>query len=257
MKFVFGYGSNMGSRGLAAKGVRTTRSLCARLSGYDLAFDVPCPFYRVEGGVANVVLARGPASGAEVHGVVHEVDDEGLARIDGIEAVGVLYERRTVNVRTYDGQDVEADVYVGVPAIRDATLRPSSRYLGVLVEGATEQGVDPAWIQRLRSTPPHAPPRFGRFNPPAGALRDIDASELARHPKLIALGGVVFDLSAAGPAHSVITRLRGGRDLTPAAVALGAGIDESVDAVERQAAALHELQHELALDYPIVGRFVG
>jgi sulfite reductase (NADPH) flavoprotein alpha-component len=254
MKIVFGYGSNMGSRGLAAKGVRTARSRCGYLSGYSLAFDVPCPFHRVEGGVANVVLAPGETGG--VHGVAHEVDAEGLARIDGIEAVGLLYERRTAAVHTYDGETMEAEVYVGLPAIRDATLRPSIRYIRVLVDGAVEQGIDPAWIQRLRETPAHVPPRFGRFEPPSG-LTDIDATELARHPEHVALGGVVFDLAAARPAHSVITMLRGGKDLTPVAIALGAGTDESLAAGERQVAALHELQHELALDYPIVGRFVG
>lgn len=256
---VFAYGSNMGSAGLAAKGVRTARSRCARLGGYDLAFDVPCPFYRVEGGVGNVVETGD--SRRQVHGVVHEVEEEGLARLDGIEALGVLYERRTLNVQTYDGDQVAAETYVGLPAIRDKCLRPSARYIRVLMDGASEQGLDPAWIQRLRDSPTHVPPRFGRFEPPAGAVVAFDAAALARNPTFVALNGVVFDLSAASPAHRVITILRGGRDLTPVAVALGAGLDDRLpgrgDAHERQSAALHELQHELALEYPVVGRFVG
>src|SRR5690349_8273482 len=87
MPYTFGYGSNMASRGLAAKGVRTLRASPARLRGWDLAFDVPSVFRKIEGGVANVVEGKGQGD-HEVHGVVHEVDDEGLARLDGIEAVG-------------------------------------------------------------------------------------------------------------------------------------------------------------------------
>ncbi len=257
MTWVFAYGSNMGSRGLAAKGVRAVRSGGARLRGYDLAFDVPSVFYRIEGGVGNVVEGASAGGRGEVQGVVHEVDDAGLARLDAIEATGILYERRTLDVQTYDGDTVAAETYVGLPAIRQATLRPSARYIRVLVDGASEQGVDPGWIQRLRETPVHVPPRFGPFHPPASALAAFDAAELARNPAFVALDGVVFDLSAPSPAHRVITMLRGGKDLTPVAVALGAGVDDGVAAHERQSVALHQLQHELALDYPVVGRFVG
>jgi gamma-glutamylcyclotransferase (GGCT)/AIG2-like uncharacterized protein YtfP len=257
MVYVFAYGSNMGSAGLAAKGVRAISSKPARLPGYDLTFDVPSVFHRIEGGVGNVVTGESGGGRREVHGTVHEVDAEGLARLDGIEAVGILYERRTLEVKTYEGDTLAAETYVGRLEIRDASLRPSARYIRVLVGGASEQGLDPAWIQRLRDAPLHVPPRFGKFEPPPDALPAFDRAELARKPAFVALNGVVFDLSAASPVHRVITMLRGGSDLTPVAVALGAGMDDCLDARDRQAAALHELQHELALDYPVVGRFVG
>jgi sulfite reductase (NADPH) flavoprotein alpha-component len=257
MPFTFGYGSNMASRGLAAKGVRSLRARPARLDGWELAFDVPSVFRKVEGGVANVVEGKSAGGLGEVHGVLHEVDDEGLAKLDGIEAVGILYDRRKLRVRTYDGEIVEAETYVGVPSIRDAGLRPSVRYLRILVDGAREQELDPAWIRALESTPPHTPPRFGKFEPPADVVATFDAASLARNPAFVALNGVVFDLTKPSPVHRVLTMLRGGRDLTPIAVALGAGVDSTIDERERKLAALHELQHELALEYPIVGRFVG
>lgn len=255
MVFNFAYGSNMAGRGLAAKGVKTYGARPARLRDYELTFDVPSVFPKVEGGVANVSSGSRAGGRGEVHGVLHEIDDAGLAKLDAIEAVGILYERKTLSVVTYDGDVVQAETYVGLPAIREEGLLPSARYVRILVDGATEQGLDPLWIQALRDLSQHQPPRYGRFDPPADVARVFDAAELGKNPSFVALHGVVFDLSEPSPVHRVITMLRGGNDLTPIAVALGAGIDTTVDEGERQLTALHQLQHELASRYPVVGRY--
>jgi gamma-glutamylcyclotransferase (GGCT)/AIG2-like uncharacterized protein YtfP len=249
---MFAYGSNMGSRGLAGKGVTARSSCAARLGDHDLAFDLPSVFRRVEGGVANVV----PRSGHAVHGVLHDIAEEHLALLDGLEGIGTLYDRRTVPVVTYDGRALEAQIYVGVDGLRDRTLLPSARYVRILVRGAEEQALEPAWIDRLRSQPLHEPQPRGPF-PPLPTEVVLDAAELARHPSYVALHGVVFDLTTAKAQHVLITRLLGGRDLTPTVLAMagpGYGSDEAGRA--DQLAQLDELLHDLATDYPVVGRFV-
>jgi gamma-glutamyl AIG2-like cyclotransferase len=250
---MFAFGSNMGSRGLAAKGVVARASRPARLEGHELRFDVPSVFRRVEGGVADVV----PAAGQLVHGVLHDIEDEQLPRLDALEGTGMLYDRHAVTVTTYDGDVVDTEVYIGVDGIRDPSLRPSSRYIRILCAGAAEHGIDPAWIAHLHTFPQHEPARRGVFTPPPHATLEFDAAGLAGHTSFVALHGVVFDLSDARAEHVLITRLVGGRDLTPMMLAMtGAGLDASEASRQLQIAGLHELQHDLALDYPVVGRFI-
>ena len=246
MHLVFAYGSNMGSRGLAGKGVLAARSWPAVLPGHALTFDVPSVFRGLDGGVANVVPADD-----EVHGVVHAIDDAGLAKIDGLEGLGVLYDRVHVRVHGYDGQPCEAMIYAGVSAIRDPGLRPSVRYRDLLVAGAEQMGLVDAWVRRLRATPLHRPDPDEPFAAPQGAPR-LDAAALAQRPTWIALGGVIFDLTHARAEQRVIPRLVGGGDLTPVVLAMARASADLSPADER--ARVEAMQRALARDYPIVGR---
>lgn len=249
----FAYGSNLGTNGLEAKRIRARSSEPARLPGFSFGFDLPSAFRRLEGGVANVWSG---VEGDEVHGALHEIDAAALELLDVLETVGVLYERRALPVVTYDGRAVTAEVYVGVPTVRDATLRPSRRYLSLLIAGATERGLESSWIDRLCETPTHVPPALGPFEPPADVTREMDAEELAQNSTYMALHGVVFDLGALRPEHGFLTRLAGGGDLTQQAIGfLGDGIPATSALTAPQVAFLHGMQHELAADYPIVARY--
>jgi hypothetical protein len=149
-------------------------------------------------------------------------------------------------------------VYVGFATVRDPVLRPSRRYLSLLITGATERGLESSWIDRLCETRTHVPPALGPFEPPPDVTREMDAEELARHERYVALYGVVFDLSAQRPEHGFLMRLAGGADLTQQAIAfLGDGIPATSAFTPPQIAFLHGMQHELAADYPIVARYTG
>ena len=251
----FAYGSNLGTRGLEAKGIVARRSEPARLVGWQLAFDLPSAFRRLEGGVANISPGE---EGDEVHGAVHEIDASALEHLDVLETVGVLYERKSLPVVTYDGHSLIAEVYVGFPTVRDPVLRPSRRYLSLILAGATERGLESSWIDRLRDTQTHVPPELGPFVPPADVTREMDPEELAEHPTFIALYGLVFDVSALRPEHGFLPRIAGGADLTAQAVSfLGDGIPATSALTGPQIAFLHGIQHELAADYPIVARYRG
>ena len=152
MLHYFGYGSSLGAASLRAEGVSPLRSESAILEGWSLRFDVP-DFFALEGGTANVA----PAADDAVHGALYACRDHDLAAIDRLEGAGTIRERLEVSVLTYGGRRKLAYVYVGLPSILDAGVRPSERYRNLLVRGAIELGLEPAYVDRLRALHPLPP----------------------------------------------------------------------------------------------------
>ena len=210
MFYYFGYGSNLHLPALRAKGVEPITSVRGRLAGWRLAFDVR-HWFPHEGGMGNIRETGSTAD--EVQGVVHACDDEALAVLDRMEAYGVGYDRREVEVRTSDGV-VRAQAYVGLPAFLDENLLPTRRYLAILVKGAMAAGLDEAYIRRLRSqavAPEIDPPPFV---PPPGTFPDHTRASLERNPEATALMGFVFDMSQARVGLASAKPVLGGRDTT-------------------------------------------
>ena len=206
----FGFGSNLDTTSLRAKGVVPCRSQPAALPGWRLRFNVR-HFFRHEGGVGNIEYTGDPDD--RVLGVLHECRDDSLPALDQAEARGVGYDRIEVQVRT-DSGDRPAFAYVGRPAFLDDSCLPSRRYLNILLRGARLAGLDPAYIARLERQPtlplPDAPP----FRHPPGEHPCFDADSLRDHPSYTALYGAVFDMSEARPAHEFLKGVFGGRDMT-------------------------------------------
>ena len=245
----FAYGSNIGVAGLAAKGVKAEATVSGRLRGWQLRFDVPSAFPRLEGGVANIV-----ESGEDVVlGSVHQVADEAAPILDAIEARGVLYERQLLEVELESGECVSAEVYVGLAHVREEGLRPSPRYLRILVEGGVSRGLDPGYVDRLRAMDTHRADVGVPFRLVDDGLPSRDRAMLARRPDWVALHGVVFDLEWPRPEHMFVRHLFGGRDATPGAVAMITGDPDLRDPMDQEIDAyLQALQWELAEEYQVV-----
>jgi sulfite reductase (NADPH) flavoprotein alpha-component len=140
----FAYGANLNPRVMHRRGVTPETVQRARLAGYRLVFaDVGVPV--VEPAFATLELD----AASEVHGVVYTFDAASMERLDAYE--GGDNERLEVQVTCEGGTDVAAFTYRS--RVRREGLRPSRRYLAVLVQGAEERGLDPDWIERLRSEP--------------------------------------------------------------------------------------------------------
>lgn len=210
MAHYFAYGSNMNMISLRAKGVEPRSSTRATLRGWHLAFDVH-HWFRHEGGVGNIHPSSDPAD--RVEGIVHEVSDKDLARLDAVESRGVGYDRADVVVETDDGA-VSAIAYVGVPGYLDASCLPTQRYLNILVRGGVEAGLDAAYIAALRDHPVHQPDDYPPFEPPASDAPPFDRASLAAQPMYTALDGFVFDMSACRPKLECVRDLFGGKDMT-------------------------------------------
>lgn len=143
----FAYGGNMNPRILLGRrGIRPAESAAARLEGYRLAFNLPgIPW--LEPAFANVV----PRAGAVVHGVLHRLSREQMARLDRFEGGGVAYRHLELEVEAYDGRRLRARVYSAIRITRER--RPSCRYLNILREGARHFALDPDYIRMLDAQP--------------------------------------------------------------------------------------------------------
>lgn len=212
----FGFGSNMSTLSLRAKGVEPQSSQRAVLPGWRLRFNVQ-HFFRHEGGVGNIEHTGNPED--RVLGVLHDCPDEALAMLDDAEAYGHGYDRIKVEVTPFSApsgpyEKVPALTYVGMPQFIDERRLPSRRYLNIVLDGAKEAGLDHDYIRALAEHPTHKVGPYPEFRPPAGPHATFDRDSLAQHPLYTALYGAVFDMSEARPLHEFLKGFFGGRDMT-------------------------------------------
>jgi gamma-glutamylcyclotransferase (GGCT)/AIG2-like uncharacterized protein YtfP len=128
--YYFAYGTNMSESRMRALTPFTKRE-GARLEGYRLVFNKQSNA-DPRMGFANVV----PDRDSSVEGVLYEVDEAGLGKLDISEGSPDHYSRRELEVVTSKGKKVIAEVYIASdPKVRPG-LRPSKSYMANLLSGA-------------------------------------------------------------------------------------------------------------------------
>ena len=137
----FGYGSNMLTRRLRARVPSATPVGPGRLPSYRLHFHKRS---RDGSGKCNIV----PAENSLVHGVLFEVNPAELDALDEAEQRGRGYERRDLTVRG-PTSPVEAFAYVAQPAYVEDALLPYDWYRALVLAGAREHGLPPAYVDQL------------------------------------------------------------------------------------------------------------
>ena len=254
----FGYGSNLNSASLLAKGVEPLASRRAILHGWRLRFNVQ-HFFRQEGGVGNIERSEVP--GDCVHGMLYGCPDEALAALDAMEAYGYGYDRINIEVEA-DDECVPVLTYIGMPEFINDDCLPSRRYLNIMIDGARRAGLNPDYVQQLELQPIHQPDDYPPFTPPPGDYPVFDLAALARQPMYTALCDAVFDMSEARPLHEYLKKFFGGRDMTMFHLKRldnSAG-NESMDIIrnghlnETQRCYLNGYLNEYAREYRYVGR---
>lgn len=257
----FGYGSNMELTSLRAKGVEPLCSEQATLHGWTLMFNVP-HWFRNEGGVGNIRRTDDPR--ARVIGVMHQCEDEAMARLDTMEAYGIGYDRIEVELETQRGPAV-AVAYIGFSNYTDDSCRPSQRYLNILIKGAVAAGLPEAYIDGLRTHPTHPNEPYPPFEPPEGGYPEFTAASLAAHSNLTALAGSVFDMTGSRWQLDFPNRhIFAGRDTTLFHLARLDSSDgrETIEDLahdrlnDAQRRYLNEYLHEYDKEYRYVGRFI-
>ena len=147
----FAYGSNMASDTLRGRReVNYSRALAARLPGWRLVLDKP-PLIPVGHSFANIVADPD----AEVFGVLFAVAEADFDHIELTEGVRIgNYDRVEVLASPLASESPEAlRAFSLTSTRRDAALRPSQRYMDILVAGATEHGLPASYVEFLRSIP--------------------------------------------------------------------------------------------------------
>jgi gamma-glutamylcyclotransferase (GGCT)/AIG2-like uncharacterized protein YtfP len=136
----FAYGANLEPRRFRRRCPGATAIGRARLPDHRLAFT---RYSRPErGGVADIVAD----AGAEVWGVLWEIDAACIAALDDYEGAPHAYRRETVRVIDDAGAEHDAMAYV---ANRTGSFPPSPQYLAIITEGARAHGLPEEYVRTL------------------------------------------------------------------------------------------------------------
>ena len=154
-----GYGSNM-NRGIFEdrRGMRPLETQIALLENYRLCFNLPIG--PGERGVANLE----PHNDARVWGVAYLITTaqaEHLDRTEGVPRGG--YRRIAVDAVVNDGTRIAAFTYQSNRI--SLGRKPSPRYIGLLIEGATYHGLPTEYLDYLRSFELAADERLSKSEP--------------------------------------------------------------------------------------------
>ena len=136
----FAYGSNMARLHMKAHCPSAKFVAAAKLKDHQLLFDMMARMWG--GGVADIR----PAKGQTVEGVLWDMAEADLPRLDEYEQCPQVYRRSAVEVEA-GGKLVKAFAYVGArPAGRCA---PARRYLRLLIQGAEEHDLSLPYVDFL------------------------------------------------------------------------------------------------------------
>jgi gamma-glutamylcyclotransferase len=144
----FAYGSNMdGATFRQRRGIEWTRAAPALARGWRLAVDKPS---LLGTGEAMATIERD--AGGEVWGVLYEIATADYEHLEFTEGVLIDHYRRSeIDVaprHTWDAPIVTALTLIS--AVHDHTIRPTTRYMNLLLAGAAEHGLPESWIETLR-----------------------------------------------------------------------------------------------------------
>lgn len=147
----FAYGSNLQSATLRGRrGIDFQRAVPVRVPGWQLVFDKPRILGR-DSSVANIV----PDAASAVIGVAFAMTADDHAHVELTEGVAFENYRRVELALEPLGavSDPPATALSLTSEHRDPSLQPSTRYMGLVIEGAIEHGLPAYWIERLRQVP--------------------------------------------------------------------------------------------------------
>lgn len=150
MKY-FAYGSNL----LARRLQDPARAPSAVALGTAWAPGFVMRFHKVgtDGSGKCTLIATGDDADA-VYGVLYEFEDSDLAGLDREEGVHLGgYARRSLRLRLPNGGATEAMTYIAVGQYVDASCLPFDWYRDLVVAGAREHGLPPAYVEELARIP--------------------------------------------------------------------------------------------------------
>lgn len=129
MKY-FAYGSNMDPDRMRERGVNFLKREHAILEGWRLKFNKIYSRNDTEG-YANIEKDTESA----VEGILYEIRDSDIKKLDRYEVYPNHYERLRVSVKLGDGKEVEAITYIAKSDKVREGLKPSKEYLSYLIKG--------------------------------------------------------------------------------------------------------------------------
>ena len=172
MKY-FAYGSNMLTERLQARVPSARNPVRAAAHGYSIRFHKVSVDHS---GKCNIV--RSIVRDSIVHGVLFDVADSEIGRLDRAEGRGCGYECKRIPVMTGE-TSVEATVYVAVPECINNALHPYEWYLDLVLAGAEQHSLPEEYVAALRAVSCRKDQDLDRET----RLEAIRALEAHRHSK--------------------------------------------------------------------------
>lgn len=140
----FAYGSFLDSETLRQHCPSARFVTSAVLPNFEVQFNYMSKTYKA--GVTGVEFAPGNMA----RGVVYEIPEEEMERLDVVEAVHQgFYYRETVLVVDEDGGFLEAETYRTTDP--KGPFKSSRKYVGLMLKGAREHKLDPDYIRELET----------------------------------------------------------------------------------------------------------
>lgn len=140
--YCYAYGSNLSTTYIRDYCPSAHFVMLAQLPNYHIEFRRYST--DLQGGISTIMEAPGEL----VHGVIYEIPEAEVLELDVLEDIPLgLYKRETFLVLGEDGQWQSADLYRIVNP--SGPFKPSSRYLEMMIEGATEHRLDAGYIEWL------------------------------------------------------------------------------------------------------------
>jgi gamma-glutamylcyclotransferase len=140
--YYFAYGSNMNWIQMQRRCPSSCFVSIGRLINY--RFSITRHSRLRDCGTANVY----PIPGAEVWGILYDIDEPDLAVLDGFEDG---YRRETLPVLTVAKNNEPFDALVYVAAVEFAVPLPNAEYKRLMVEGARHWGLPAAYLNMLQA----------------------------------------------------------------------------------------------------------
>lgn len=130
----FAYGANMSAdhfaRRLGRASPESFRRRRAELHGYKLVFNKKARA-DATAGFANII----PSSGARVEGILNDLTEAEISRLDLIESAPTHYIRAKLTFVDGTGSSVAAYVYIASPDWVREGLRPPRAYMHLILQG--------------------------------------------------------------------------------------------------------------------------
>ena len=140
----FSYGSFLDSENLEKHAPNAKYMKRAVLLDFEVQFNFLSKTY--DGGVTGVE----PAIGKKALGVLYNIPPDEIEKLDVVEGVPAgIYYRETVTVVDEDGNEHRAETYRTTDP--KGPFTPTRHYLGFMIKGAREHGLDSDYIKELEN----------------------------------------------------------------------------------------------------------
>ena len=171
MKY-FAYGSNLLARRLRDR----SRAPSAVALGMASAHGFVMRFHKIgTDGSGKCTLIPSGNDADVVYGVLYEFADSDLAGLDREEGVHLGgYARRSLRLRLPSGGTTDAMTYIAGDRYLDAACLPFDWYRDLVVAGAREHGLPPAYLRELERTPAVPDPDSARAGRARRILKSTD-----------------------------------------------------------------------------------